>query len=79
MLNLEKINTKDPVEFWETIKKRGRKAKQDIPHEVYDENGEVKTDLESVLNALGCQILKLYLHPRQNLLKHSCIMNTFVD
>ena len=49
-MNLAQINTKDLEEFWQSIKKMGRKSKKDIPMEVYDENNNIWCDVDDVLD-----------------------------
>ncbi len=46
----EHLNTENPSEFWEAIKRLGPRKKTEIPIEVYDEQGHVNNDVKCVLN-----------------------------
>ncbi len=48
--NIEHLNTENPREFWEAIKRLGPIKKTEIPMEVYDEHGHVNNDVNCVLN-----------------------------
>ncbi len=48
--NIEHLNTENPREFWESIKRRGHRKKTEIPMEVYDEPGHVNNDINCALN-----------------------------
>ena len=48
--NLEKSNTSDPVEFWNSITCMGPKRSSGIPWEVVNENGESVTNKQQVLH-----------------------------
>ncbi len=49
VINLDKLNFDDPNDFWESIKRMGRKQKTKIPEEVYADDGSIATDLGEVL------------------------------
>ena len=57
---IEKLNTDDPKEFWKTLKNLGPRKKQQIPIEVYNEQGEVTTDPIQVLEKWKNDFHKLY-------------------
>ncbi len=57
---IESVCTSDPKKFWEYIKKLGPKGKNTIPQEVYDENGDLVTDFDSVLKTWKEEYEKLY-------------------
>ncbi len=48
--SLEKANINDPVAFWRHITSLGPRSSNKIPMEVYDEEGNVVTDTEAVLD-----------------------------
>ncbi len=50
LLDIETCNTNDPRKFWKYIQKLGPRKKGDIPWEVYDDDGNICTDRETVLN-----------------------------
>ena len=47
---IESICTDNPRQFWQYIKKLGPKYTPDIPQEVYDDDGNIITDIDSVLS-----------------------------
>ena len=47
--DIENMTTENPNEFWEKIKKFGKRKSVEIPMEVYDQNGELLTDHNIVL------------------------------
>ena len=57
---IESICTENPKQFWSYIKKLGPKYMPDIPQEVYDNEGNVVTDLDSVLLKWKQEYEKLY-------------------
>ncbi len=57
---IESVCTDDPKKFWAYIKKLGPKSKNLIPQEVYNEDGEIITDLNFVLNKWKEEYYKLY-------------------
>ena len=59
-MDLEKINTKDPDEFWRSIKNMGRKSKKDIPLEVYDDENNILFELDDVLGKWGTEFGSLF-------------------
>jgi len=58
--NIERLNTENPREFWEAIKRLGPRKNSDIPMEVYDEHGNVKNDVNYVLNTWSKEYEILY-------------------
>ena len=50
LIEIERVNTSDPREFWKMLKKLGPNRKDSIPWEVYDDNGQVQHNKDSVLN-----------------------------
>ncbi len=50
LIEIERLNTSDPREFWKMLKKLGPTRKDSIPWEVYDENGQVQREKDYVLN-----------------------------
>ena len=44
MINIEADCTSNPREFWDHLKSLGPKRKHTVPYEVYDEDGNVRTD-----------------------------------
>ncbi len=57
---IENICTENPTQFWNYIKKLGPQFNNKIPEEVYDEHGNIKTDLEEVLKKWKCDYENLY-------------------
>ncbi len=57
---IESVCTEDPKKFWTYIKKLGPKSKNTIPQEVYNEDGEIVTDLNFVLNKWKNEYEMLY-------------------
>ncbi len=47
---MESVCTENPRQFWEYVKRLGPKPSNKILQEVCDENGNVKSDLDSVLS-----------------------------
>ena len=78
-LDLEKVNIKDPDEFWKAIKKMG-KGKQDLPNEVYGDDGEILSDLPSVLERWMTEFGLLFSSPPPpEQLKNNLCMNISVE
>ncbi len=50
LIEIETVNTTDPRQFWKMLKKLGPNRKNQIPWEVYDENGQINCNKEYVLN-----------------------------
>ena len=48
--DIERLNTENPKEFWDTLKKLGPQKNTEIPMEVYDMHGNITTDQTTVLN-----------------------------
>ncbi len=57
---IETICTENPKQFWNYVKKLGPQFKNDIPEEVYDEFGNINTDLNEVLSKWKSDYEKLY-------------------
>ena len=57
---IENICTENPTQFWNYIKRLGPQFSNNIPEEVYDEHGNVKTDLDEVLKKWKSDYEKLY-------------------
>ncbi len=49
IFDIENVCSSNPKEFWESIKKLGPCKKNDIPMEVYDDDGGILNDQQSVL------------------------------
>lgn len=61
MLELEEICTSDPRCFYDQLKKLGPQRKRDrIPHEVYDVNGDISYDQNTVLSRWQNDFCALY-------------------
>ncbi len=57
---IESVCTDDPKRFWEYIKRLGPRSKNFIPEEVYNEDGDIITDFNFVLNKWKEDYEKLY-------------------
>ncbi len=57
---IETVCTDNPRQFWEYIKKLGPKKSNRIVEEIYDQDGNVKNDLESVLAKWKSEFENLY-------------------
>ncbi len=57
---IESVCTENPKQFWSYIKKLGPRYTPDIPQEVYDDDGNIKTDIDSVLTKWKTEYEKLY-------------------
>ncbi len=64
--NIESICTDNPKQFWNYIKKLGPQFNSNIPQEVYDENGNIITDIDAVLNKWKTEYEKLYKPTNEN-------------
>jgi len=60
ILAIENFSKYNPKEFWESIKKLGPCRKSEIPMSVYDEQGNLKTDVPFVLNKWVSEYDSLY-------------------
>ena len=60
IVEIETFSSSDPNKFWESIKKLGPYKKKDIPMEVYDEDGNIVTDLPKVLHKWKNEFQSLY-------------------
>ena len=63
---IENICTENPTQFWNYIKKLGPQFNNNIPEEVYDEDGNIRTDLDEVLRKWKCDYEKLYKPTSEN-------------
>ncbi len=57
---IESVCTDNPKQFWNYIKKLGPRYNPDIPQEVYDDEGNIRTDIDSVLSKWKSDYEKLY-------------------
>ncbi len=57
---IETVCTDNPRQFWEYIKKLGPKKSNKIIEEVYDQDGNIKCDIESVLSKWKSEFENLY-------------------
>ncbi len=57
---IESVCTDNPRRFWEYIKKLGPKSSNKILEEVYDKDGNIKCDLDSVLSKWKIEFENLY-------------------
>ncbi len=57
---IENICTENPTQFWNYVKKLGPQFNSKIPEEVYDEHGNIKTDLDEVLKKWKSDYENLY-------------------
>ncbi len=57
---IDSIYTENPKQFWSYIKKLGPKFASDIPQEVYDDEGNIISDLKSVLSKWKTEYENLY-------------------
>ena len=65
-LEIEKINTSNPSEFWKQINSLGPTKRSEIPMEVYDSDNSTKLfETETVLNTWRSEFEKLYNIPDQ--------------
>ena len=58
--DIENMSTENPREFWNKIKTLGPRKSTNIPMEVYNENGEILTDEQSVLNCWKTDFENIY-------------------
>ena len=58
--DIENMSTENPREFWNKIKTLGPRKSTNIPMEVYNENGEILTDEQSVLNCWKTDFETIY-------------------
>ena len=81
MEQIEKLRTDNPTEFWRHIKRLGPKNKSKIPLEIEDEDGNITTEVSSVLDKWKNDLKKmfeidnnsfndLFLHNETNDLQH---------
>jgi hypothetical protein len=63
LMDLENNVNNNPRDFWKMIKQLGPHKKTEIPFEVYDEDGNVISDTDFVLNKWKSDYEKLYQHP----------------
>jgi hypothetical protein len=60
LTELENLSTDDPNKFWKCIKNLGPKKKNEIPMEVYDENGDIVYETHRVLDTWKLEYSKLF-------------------
>ena len=60
LVEIEEVVTKVPRRFWEMLGKIGSKKSLEIPMEVYDENGSIRSDINSVLGKWKTDYDNLY-------------------
>ncbi len=60
IIEIENIPISDPTQFWKAIHKLGSKSKNHIPIEVYNEDGNIETDMNKVLNKWSSEYEVLY-------------------
>ena len=58
--DIENMTADNPNEFWEKIKKLGPRKCSDIPMEAYDQNGDIVSDEQYVLNRWKTDFENLY-------------------
>jgi len=58
--NLENINTTNPKEFWDHINRLGPRKKTEIPMRVYNEQGDILSDVDQVLKKWEMDFSSLY-------------------
>ena len=59
-INIERLNTENPREFWEELKKLGPRKSSKIPMQVYDESGHVTGDINKVKRRWESDFQTLY-------------------
>ncbi len=64
--NIESICTDNPKQFWNYVKKLGPQFNSNIPEEIYDQNGDLVTDIDAVLNKWKTEYEKLYKPTNEN-------------
>ena len=60
LMNIDKIVTSNPNEFWKEIKKMGPKKQVKIPLQVYSENEGISNNLNTVLSRWQNDFANLY-------------------
>ena len=66
LMKIETVCVNNPGEFWKMLKQLGPKKKQEIPFEVYDENGFVTSNCDKVMNKWYCEYKKLFSIDNEN-------------
>ncbi len=64
--NIESICTENPKQFWNYIKKLGPQFNSEIPEEVYDDDGNLVTDLDIVFDKWKKDYENLYKPNNEN-------------
>ncbi len=59
-VHIENLNTENPKDFWAAIRKLGPQKSIKIPFEVYDDHGNIVTDVNVVLNKWATEYESLY-------------------
>jgi hypothetical protein len=49
-INIERLNTENPREFWKALNNLGPRKKNNIPMQVYDEEGNVTGEIDKVMS-----------------------------
>ncbi len=60
IIEIENISTSDTKQFWKAIHKLSPQSKKHIPIEVYNEDGNIETDMDKVLNKWSSEYQMLY-------------------
>ena len=60
ILRIEELNTSDPKAFWEQLNKLGPRRQKKIPMEYIDDNGNVITDVNAVLDSWRNEFQSIY-------------------
>lgn len=77
IVHLDSISNKDPKEFWKFIKNLGPKRKNDIPLEIYRDDGSISYNLKEVLQKWQLEFETLY-NPSANVLHSSTAFYTHI-
>ena len=64
--NIESICTENPKQFWNYVKKLGPQFNSDIPEEVYDNDGNLVTNLDAVMDKWKKDYENLYKPSNEN-------------
>ncbi len=48
-INIERLNTENPREFWSTLKNLGPRKTNNIPMQVYDDEGNITGEIDEVM------------------------------
>ena len=83
-IEIEEINTNDPNKFWETLKNLGPRKRNVIPFEIYNEDGNLTSTHNEVLNKWKSDFDQLYsFNPESEEFDDDfynwCIMNSEIN